>query len=236
MNLRHPLSPAGLYSTILLSMSRFLLSVALFFEMTTWTGVALGVNNNVFACVKKSNGAVRIVDPSSKCKNSESAIQWNITGPQGPTGPLGSTGPQGLGTLLLVDASGHTIGTYDAGQSAIILVGNVRVEIGADGSGFQPSSIDFWHDSPDCSGPRYLPDPDPALFTFGETTDSKTAFYAQLGSPTPVEIVSGSVERVTKGSDASEPGTCEGSYTGPAPFTPPQMLDLTTFTPPFHLQ
>ena len=234
MNLRHALPPVGSYLALLPAMSRFLLSAVLFFEMGT--GVALGANNTVFACVKKSDGAVRIVGPSGHCKKSESPMQWSITGPQGPTGP---TGPQGPGALLLVDAAGHTIGTYDVGAEwAIILVGNVRVGIAADSSGFQPSRIYFYHDSADCSGPRYLSDPDPSLFTFAETTDSKTAYYAQLGDPTPVLIGIGSTEQIAQGSDPSEPGTCEGSFSSSPPqsYAPPQSLDLTAFTPPFHFQ
>lgn len=238
MNLLHVLSPVGSYSAILPAISRFLLSVALFSEMAIWTGVALGADNTIFACVKKTNGTVRIVGPSGHCKKSESPIQWNITGPQGPTGPTGPQGDPGPGALVLVDAAGRTIGTYDLGlgPAAIILVGNVRVAIEADGSGFLPSNFDFYHDSADCSGPRYLFDQDPALYAFAQTTDGRTAFYAQVGDPTPVLIGSASVERVTRGSDPSEPGTCDGSFTGPAPFTPPQSLDLTEFTPPFHIQ
>jgi len=50
------------------------------------------------ACVKQ-NGSLRLVDTASECdKKNETAISWNVYGPQGdvgPRGPQGLTGPQG---------------------------------------------------------------------------------------------------------------------------------------------
>ena len=40
----------------------------------------------IYACVKK-DGAVRIVGPPGTCKQNETAMQWNSTGPPGPPGP-----------------------------------------------------------------------------------------------------------------------------------------------------
>jgi hypothetical protein len=233
MNLRHALTCVGSHSALLPTMRRFLLSAALFSEIAIWTGVALGANNTVFACVKKSNGAVRIIDPSGHCKKSESPMQWNTTGPQGPTGP---TGPQGPGALLLVDATGQPIGTYDTGESHVIMkVGNVPVYITADTS-FDLSSIEFFHDSADCSGPRYMSTDETDVLTIGWTSDGKTAYYAQLGSPT-IQFGNGSIEEIARGSDASQPGTCSPLLSSQLyPYGPPESLDLTAFTPPFHLQ
>lgn len=43
-------------------------------------------------------GILRVVDPNGTCRANETALDWNITGPQGPKGDkgdTGATGPQG---------------------------------------------------------------------------------------------------------------------------------------------
>lgn len=52
-------------------------------------------NGVIHACYNGTNGAVRIVASSSDCRNSEQAITWNQTGPQGVAGPAGPAGQQG---------------------------------------------------------------------------------------------------------------------------------------------
>jgi hypothetical protein len=52
----------------------------------------------IHACYQKNNGALRVVDDPTTCKNNETALSWGQEGPQGPTGPTGptgSTGPKG---------------------------------------------------------------------------------------------------------------------------------------------
>ncbi len=49
----------------------------------------------IHACYSNSKGEVRLVESASDCKNNETAIAWNQTGPQGPQGPQGQVGPQG---------------------------------------------------------------------------------------------------------------------------------------------
>jgi hypothetical protein len=216
------------------SMSRFFLGVAVFFEMAIWTSVALGANNTVFACVKNSNGAVRIVGPNGHCKDSESAMQWNITGPQGPTGPTGS---QGVGAPLLVDAMGQSIGTYliSGDPKVIIKVGNTPVAILADSS-FDSTGIEFFHDSSDCSGPRYLSYGETDVYSGGVTSDGKTAYYTRLGS-SAIQFGNGSIEEIARGNDPSQPGTCSPLISSQLfEYVPPESLDLTAFTPPFHIR
>ncbi len=43
----------------------------------------------IHACYSNSKGEVRLVESASDCKNNETAIAWNQTGPQGPQGPQG---------------------------------------------------------------------------------------------------------------------------------------------------
>jgi len=53
----------------------------------------------IHACYKSTGdnaGAVRVIDaPAQSCKTSESALDWNQTGPPGPPGPQGPAGPPG---------------------------------------------------------------------------------------------------------------------------------------------
>jgi len=55
-------------------------------------------DSTIYACYKKNNGQLRIVNQGSKCLPSEVLISWNpagSTGPAGPAGPAGPPGPQG---------------------------------------------------------------------------------------------------------------------------------------------
>ena len=49
------------------------------------------------ACYKNVGGQLRLVNSASDCGSSETATQWNQTGPTGATGPSGPSGPQGPG-------------------------------------------------------------------------------------------------------------------------------------------
>src|SRR5256885_2067091 len=47
----------------------------------------------IYACISIPNGTMRAVAAPNSCKNGESPIQWNTTGPVGPAGPAGPPGP-----------------------------------------------------------------------------------------------------------------------------------------------
>jgi hypothetical protein len=51
-------------------------------------------NGIIHACVKDGN--LRILSANQTCKSKETALDWNIQGPQGPKGDKGNPGPQGL--------------------------------------------------------------------------------------------------------------------------------------------
>ena len=57
--------------------------------------VAYANGASITACVKKSNGATRIISGKMKCAKSERQISWGQTGTTGATGATGATGPQG---------------------------------------------------------------------------------------------------------------------------------------------
>ena len=78
-------------------LSSLLLVLALAIEGGLLTATARGQSvNPINACVKKTTGALRVVTATAKCKKSEFAVQWSITGPTGPSGPQGASGPQGV--------------------------------------------------------------------------------------------------------------------------------------------
>lgn len=58
-----------------------------------------GDATKIHACVNNASGEVKIVGPSSTCHHNSTAVDWNVTGPQGPAG---SQGPAGPGTTQLL--------------------------------------------------------------------------------------------------------------------------------------
>ena len=63
---------------------------------------------NVFhGCVKEDNGMLRLIDtsssgPSGRCRENETAVSWNQTGPPGEAGANGDPGPPGVSGLQTV--------------------------------------------------------------------------------------------------------------------------------------
>ena len=58
-------------------------------------GVSNATGTSIKACAKKSNGAMRLIDVSKKCKKSERTLTWGTQGSAGATGPAGSNGGTG---------------------------------------------------------------------------------------------------------------------------------------------
>jgi hypothetical protein len=56
-------------------------------------------NGVIKACYVPTLGVLRVVDSTATCQKGETALSWNVVGPQGPAGPIGmtgATGPQGI--------------------------------------------------------------------------------------------------------------------------------------------
>jgi hypothetical protein len=47
----------------------------------------------IHACVKNVGGGLRVVRPGEACSPSETPLEWNIQGLEGPVGPQGPPGP-----------------------------------------------------------------------------------------------------------------------------------------------
>ena len=54
-----------------------------------------GDQTKIHSCVAR-DGTLRIVSATTTCRSAETALDWNIVGPQGPQGIQGSQGIQGL--------------------------------------------------------------------------------------------------------------------------------------------
>lgn len=106
----------------------------------TWTFIK-AEGEQISVCVKKS-GLVYVIGEDFRradCKNNDSPLTWNITGPQGPKGdkgdtgeqgPIGLTGPQGIqgekGDIGLIGQQG------EPGLPAQHGAGNIAFTIQAD--------------------------------------------------------------------------------------------------------
>src|SRR2546426_1060836 len=87
-------------------------------------GLAPGIpgdDGSIWGCFNLTNGNVRLVADPSECRQHESAIRWNQTGPRGATGPIGPTGPTGpagsTGAGGATGASGTSGATGAAGAT-----------------------------------------------------------------------------------------------------------------------
>jgi len=74
-------------------------------------GVSNAAGTTIKACAKKSNGAMRLIDVSKKCKKSERTLTWGTQGSAGATGATGATGAAG--------AAGATGATGAAGSNGL---------------------------------------------------------------------------------------------------------------------
>jgi type VI secretion system secreted protein Hcp len=64
--------------------------------VSTYAWARTQADTTLFACAANSDGALRLVTSAGACKNNETAIQWNQTGPAGAAGATGAQGPAGL--------------------------------------------------------------------------------------------------------------------------------------------
>jgi hypothetical protein len=46
-------------------------------------------DGQIYACVNKSSGEIKLVAQNATCKNNELLVVWNVVGPAGPQGPAG---------------------------------------------------------------------------------------------------------------------------------------------------
>ncbi len=100
--------------------------------LTVGVGMALahgGDPSTIHSCVDNKDGKTRIVgapgfgDPNQGCKNSETPIDWNQTGPPGPPGAAGPTAlikSNGGKVINLTTLIFHTVTPEAAGLSVAV--------------------------------------------------------------------------------------------------------------------
>ncbi|MCH9010756.1 MAG: collagen-like protein [Chloroflexi bacterium] len=52
-------------------------------------------NDDIIRGGVESDGSLRLIGSEDSCTGGETAIQWNVTGPEGTAGPVGDVGPNG---------------------------------------------------------------------------------------------------------------------------------------------
>ena len=101
----------------MLRKNRLLLAGALLVVGGAAVGIAYAAIPNggvINGCYATSNGSLRVIDPTSAtCKSSETALNWDAHGTQGPSGATGATG--GTGATGAAGATGSTGATGASG-------------------------------------------------------------------------------------------------------------------------
>jgi hypothetical protein len=107
----------------------------------------------LIACVNTKNGGMRLVASPADCNASkETAVSWNVVGPQGPPGEPAPTPPK----LMLLDSADVLIGevvpgSWSVGGAAVIRPSGVY-RLTEDGFGGGRSLI---FRDPSCAGPVF---------------------------------------------------------------------------------
>ena len=107
-------------------------------------------------------GGTRIVGGYESCKSNETALEWNVSGPQGLQGPEGPAGPPGSGGSggggpRVVNASGNEVGPLlDRGSVVLSLAGRKSYAFVFPGGRAPGATMTQYYTSTDCSGDAYL--------------------------------------------------------------------------------
>jgi hypothetical protein len=56
------------------------------------TAAVTSTTTKIQACQNNTNGLLRVVSDASTCRTDETAVSWNVQGPQGEQGPQGRRG------------------------------------------------------------------------------------------------------------------------------------------------
>lgn len=86
----------------------------------------------LYACINPGNGVVRVVAEEETCKSTETRLQWNVVGQQGPVGPQGETGA--VGATGATGATGETGAKGDTGEKGATGATGATGDTGATGA------------------------------------------------------------------------------------------------------
>jgi len=100
-------------------------------------------NGVIHGCYDRSGGTLRVIDNSvTNCKSSETALSWNVTGPQGPAGLAGATGPTGaIGPAGATGPAGSQGPKGDTGPTGATGPSGVQGPAGTDGKSLRAVAL-----------------------------------------------------------------------------------------------
>jgi hypothetical protein len=189
-----------------------------------------GDTSLIHACVKKSNGALRIIAPSGTCKKIETALDWNVSGPA---------------PLAVYDANGNMVGpvTWASGENTNFVgvaftVGTRRFSLLVLSDEFQGNTNQvLFFESSDCSGPAFMDDPGPSPLLPGVIVGNDT-IYIQDGAARSVATKS-NLGILTPNSTCNGGPTYNGGNPDIREVVPALLLIdnlYTQFPPPFSVR
>ena len=95
-----------------------------------------GDASRIHGCVDNRSGALRIIGATQNCTaNRETALDWNIAGPQGsqgiqgPEGPSGPAGSPGAGSPRVINGAGTDIGALIAPETVLLTLFDGRKKL-----------------------------------------------------------------------------------------------------------
>jgi hypothetical protein len=127
-------------------------------------GVAYASGEAITACVKKSNGATRIISGKMKCTKWERSVTWGSTGDQGPSGAQGATGSNGVSNVYKKE-----LGVLDIAYNAALTVMSATVPAGKYNFQFS-GELGYFNNNTATLKTRYMP----CLIT--KRSDAATSF------------------------------------------------------------
>jgi hypothetical protein len=177
-------------------------------------------------------------------------------GPQGAAGPQGPQGPPAAGGIAVFDSKGAIVGKplgynptiNNSLEMLMSIIGTQVVTLVDDSAssatGFRTVDVAnnyliFYHNSADCSGPRYLYNGGQLSAFVAVTVNSQTSpIYLYYPSSAPQQMALFSAEIFQAGHTPDQPGTCQSGFNQTLPMSIPTHIDMTTlgFAPPFHFQ
>jgi hypothetical protein len=208
---------------------------------------------SIYGCANNRTGRIRsIALASPKCGTSETLISWNQIGPRGPG-------------FVVKDANGVEVGVASPPSSVVMTLGGTPVFVSLTSSGFRGEvgldQAQFYYVSSDCTGqPLLFASPDDSLFPApalivrgilyygaGSVMACGNALKTYSSDPTfPSWCAQHQGTLLSDGECCRPIGPCCPGTTAPPTcassngIVPPWLglgsFDLTTFTPPFHVE
>lgn len=181
------------------------------------------------ACVRNSNGSVRIVSSLNDCNGNETPYSWNTEGPQGPPGPPGASGLQ----LMVIDSMQNEVGAVLDSVHVVRYSGSYWVRFNVNQTGINQSdaplgqigNVQMLYLTSNCSGTPYVQTGGPLRSGYASGTD---IYYAA----DPVQFRTFLSRR---NSPPGNPGPC--TFIDNPGFTaltgPMESMDVSGLVPPF---